>query len=87
MAWRPSGVLGPVLSPPWFLQRPLTSAFALHGLPVERAKAPQVCFFFTAILIVSKLEEHLVFKVDKALLAQLFVSFTQELCHESELAI
>jgi hypothetical protein len=33
----PSGVLGPVLFPPWFLQRPLANAFAIQGCPVDLA--------------------------------------------------
>ena len=40
MALRPSGVLGPVLMPPWLRQRPLGSALALQGSPVLREWAP-----------------------------------------------
>lgn len=46
MAWRPSGVLGPVLMPPWFLHRPLVKALAWQGCPVERAYAPHLTFVF-----------------------------------------
>lgn len=56
IAWRPSAVFGPVLMPPWFLHRPLASAFAWHGLPVLRANAPHFIFrliesSFDAVLV------------------------------------
>ena len=37
----PASVFGPVLIPPWFLQRPLASAFAAQGLPL-RVLAPHL---------------------------------------------
>ena len=37
IALRPSGVLGPLLKPPWLRHRPLGNALALQGSPVLRA--------------------------------------------------
>jgi hypothetical protein len=46
IAFLPSAVRGPVLMPPWFLHLPFARAFAWQGLPVLRAYAPHLTFFF-----------------------------------------
>jgi hypothetical protein len=45
----------------------LASALALHGWPVERAKAPQVCFFFTSNPSHLNLIQHFILEVGEAL--------------------
>jgi len=53
MACLPSADLGPVLSPPWSLQRPLGRALALQGAPVLRAWAPH---FFLGFMFISEIK-------------------------------
>jgi len=48
---RPSGVLGPVLSPPWSRHLPFASALQRQGVPV-RVLASQSCLFLIDYLVI-----------------------------------
>jgi hypothetical protein len=45
---RPSAVRGPVLIPPWSLQRPFSIAFAWHGAPSYIFGEHHRTFFFSS---------------------------------------